>query len=69
MTPGGGAHRTQIRFRQAEVQLKRPNQYLSLRVILIGKGYLLLRVFSQEIHVFVYFSDRMGENYKSGGYV
>ena len=34
-----------------------------------GKGYLLLRVFSQENDVFVYFSDEMGENYKSGGYV
>ena len=34
-----------------------------------GKGYLLLRVFSQENYVFVYFSDEMGENYKSGGYV
>ena len=30
-----------------------------------GKGYL----FSQENDVFVYFSDEMGENYKSGGYV
>ena len=34
-----------------------------------GKGYLLLRVFSQENYVFVYFSDEMGKNYKSGGYV
>ena len=27
-----------------------------------GKGYPLLRVFSQENDVFVYFSDEMGEN-------
>ena len=27
-----------------------------------GKGYTLLRVFSQENDVFVYFSDEMGEN-------
>ena len=32
-----------------------------------GKGYLLLRVFSQENDVFVYFSDEMGEITKVGG--
>ena len=62
--PGGGGG--VLRFgSDGGVPLKPPNQYLSFG----GKGYLLLRVFSQENDVFVYFSDEMGENYKSGGYV
>ena len=44
------------------VPLKPPNPYLSLRVILAEKGTHLIRVFSQENDVFVYFSDKKGEN-------
>ena len=64
---GGGGGGTQIWFRRgcADEAAKPIPIFKGLG----GKGYLLLRVFSQENDVFVYFSDEMGENYKSGGYV
>ena len=43
-------------------RLKPPNPCPSLRVILAEKGTPLLGIFSQENYVFVYFSDKMGEN-------
>ena len=63
--PGGG---TQIWFRRGcAAEAAKPIPIFKGHFG--GKGYLLLRVFSQENDVFVYFSDEMGENYKSGGYV
>ena len=65
--PGGGGG-TQIWFRRGcAAEADKPIPIFKGRFG--GKGYLLLRVFSQENDVFVYFSDEMGENYKSGGYV
>ena len=62
--PGGGGG--VLRFgSDGGVPLKPPNPYLSLRPFkghFGGKGYPLLRVFSQENCVFVYFSDEKGEN-------
>ena len=65
--PGGGGG-TQIWFRRGcAAEAAKPIPIFKGHFG--GKGYLLLRVFSQENDVFVYFSDEMGENYKSGGYV
>ena len=67
LTPGGGGG-TQIWFRRGcAAEAAKPIPIFKGHFG--GKGYLLLRVFSQENDVFVYFSDEMGENYKSGGYV
>ena len=65
---GGGGGGTQIWFRRGcAAEAAKPIPIFKGHFG--GKGYLLLRVFSQENDVFVYFSDEMGENYKSGGYV
>ena len=67
LNPGGGGG-TQIWFRRGcAAEAAKPIPIFKGHFG--GKGYLLLRVFSQENDVFVYFSDEMGENYKSGGYV
>ena len=66
--PPGGGGGTQIWFRRGcAAEAAKPIPIFKGHFG--GKGYLLLRVFSQENDVFVYFSDEMGENYKSGGYV
>ena len=66
--PRGGGGGTQIWFRRGcAAEAAKPIPIFKGHFG--GKGYLLLRVFSQENDVFVYFSDEMGENYKSGGYV
>ena len=65
---GGGGGGTQIWFRRGcAAEAAKPIPIFKGHFG--GKGYLLLRIFSQENDVFVYFSDEMGENYKSGGYV
>ena len=64
--PGGGGGGTQIWFRRGcAAEAAKPIPIFKGHFG--GKGYLLWRVFSQENDVFVYFSDEMGENYKSGG--
>ena len=60
---GGGGGGTQNLVPTGGVPLKPPNPYLSLRVILAEKGTPLLRVFSQENCVCVYFSDEKGRKY------
>ena len=66
--PRGGGGGTQIWFRRGcAAEAAKPIPIFKGNFG--GKGYLLLRVFSQENDVFVYFSDEMGENYKSGGFV
>ena len=58
--PGGGGG-TQIWFRRGcAAEAAKPIPIFKGHFG--GKGYLLLRVFSQENAVFVYFSDEMGEN-------
>ena len=58
---GGGGGGTQIWFRRGcAAEAAKPIPIFKGHFG--GKGYLLLRVFSQENDVFVYFSDEMGEN-------
>ena len=60
--PGGGG--TQIWFRRGcAAEAAKPVPIFKGHFG--GKGYPLLRVFSQENDVFVYFSDEMGENISS----
>ena len=64
--PGGGGG-TQIWFRRGcAAEAAKP---IPIFKVILAEKVPLLRVFSQENDVFVYFSDEMGENYKSGGYV
>ena len=63
LLPGGGGGGGVLRFgSDGGVPLKPPNPYLSDKGHFGGKGYPLLRVFSHENCVFVYFSDEKGEN-------
>ena len=72
---GGGGGGTQIWFRRGcAAEAAKPVPIFKGHFG--GKGYPLLRVFSQENDVFVYFSDEMAKissiyskNYKSGGHV
>ena len=58
---GGGGGGTQIWFRRGcAAEAAKPVPIFKGHFG--GKGYPLLRVFSQENYVFVYFSDEMGEN-------
>ena len=59
--PGGGGGGTQIWFRRGcAAEAAKPVPIFKGHFG--GKGYPLLRVFSQENCVFVYFSDEKGEN-------
>ena len=59
--PGGGGGGTQIWFRRGcAAEAAKPVPIFKGHFG--GKGYPLLRVFSQENGVFVYFSDEKGEN-------
>ena len=62
LCPGGGGGGV-LRFgSDGGVPLKPPKPVPIFKGHFGGKGYPLLRVFSQENCVFVYFSDEKGEN-------